>query len=642
MSVKKQLVLALLCVATTTWAQRQKIDSLKSQLSIGSDSSQVRTLNELSWHYKNINVDSSLGYARQALALAVGINDNGLIGESLNRLGSAKQALGEYDSALYYLKWSIRTRAVYGDSSLFVSELSNVGIIYDEKGDYELALHYYFAALRMARKKKDARMEANILSNIGVVYKKQKQYEKVLDYYNSALTLYRTLNSDFGVTVTSGNMGSVMLQMGDYEKSIDFSLIAKRGYEQMGYVRYVPYTIGNIAIANDSLHRYGLAEAQYKEAFTSHLTFGNSYEAAYNIKNLAFFYLRQHQPARARQFAEQAIDLSRKIGAKEMLRDSYSAMASTLRALGQFKEAYEYEQEFATLKDSLFEEMKTKSILEMQVKYEAESKELQISNQKVQLATNALDLQRKQNTVLWLASISGLLLVSGALVIQYQRGRRRKSEQEAAFRLKLSEMKLENELQKDRQRISRELHDNIGSRLLFLHSNTESLVEGVSPVTNEKLGQLSAFAKGTLQELRRSVWFINKDYVRLEELQLKMTEYFGFLNPSNQVLHIVWTADPNQAVRSSVAAAVFRVAQEAVSNALRHAQASRIDINISSSVDSIELKVKDDGIGFEAGSVKTADGNGLRNMKTNAESVNGELTITSSEGTQIALWIKRL
>lgn len=597
-------------------------------------------MNELSWHYKYISADTAVSYARQALLVATKAKNKKLIGASLNSLGSAKQATGEYDSALFYLDQSMEAKLSSGDSTAIISELSNVGIIYDEKGDYDKALQYYFRALRMARKKKDLRMEANTLSNIGVVYKKQKQYEKVLEYYNSALDLYRTLKSDFGITVTSGNIGSVLLQTGEYEKSIEYSLLAKKGYEQLGYVRYVPYTVGNMAIANDSLHHYKEAEAQYNEAFTSHLKFGNNYEAAYNSKNLAFFYLEQRQLARARQFAERAIELSKRIGAKEMLRDSYHAMASISKALGQFKDAYDNQLTYNALKDSLFEESKTKSILEMQVKYEAEAKELLISNQKVQLATNELELQRRQNVVLTLAFISGLLLVSAALVYQYQRAKRRKVEQEAAFQLKLADMKLENELHEDRQRISRELHDNIGSRLLFLHSNAESLASQTPASGNSRARELSAFAKSTLHELRRTVWFINQDFVRLEELQLKMTEYFNFLNPPSETsLHFSWKADANLTVRSAVAAAVFRVAQEAVSNALKHAGASNIAIEFSSQGNQIELHVKDDGVGFEAGTEKTGDGNGLRNMRTNAENANGEISIKSSAGTHVVLQV---
>lgn len=630
---KKELLVAVLFLLTVaSFAQRQKIDGLKSEIRTASDTTRVRLLNEISWLYKNINIDSAIRYAREALVLARRTNAQALIGASLNSLGSAKQAAGEYDSALAYLNQSIRIKTVSGDSSGITSELSNIGIIHDEKGDYDKALRYYFAALHLARKNGDLRTEANTLSNIGVVYKKEKEYENVLTYYQTALELYKKLNSDFGITVTSGNIGSVLIQTGDYRKSIAYARQARKGYEQLGYVRYVPYTLGNMAIAYDSLHEYGRAESLYLEAFNQHMQFGNSYEAAYNGKNLASFYLRQRRLSRGKAFGEKAIQLSKKIGAKEMLRDSYQVMASIHRSLGQFRDAYAYELEYNALKDSLFEENKTKAILEMQAKYEAESRELEISNQKARLATNELELQRRQNQILWLASLSGLFLVSGIVLYQSQRGKRKKAEQEAAFRLKLAEMERENELHQDRQRISRDLHDNIGSRLLFLSTHAETLAEKL-PGENEKVLQLGAFARNTLQELRRTVWFINKDFVRLEELQLKMNEYFGFLNDSTTTAPVMaWDADPNLSVRSNVAEAIFRVAQEAVSNALKHAGCTNVTIRLASAAGGILLTIQDNGKGFEEGNVTDGGGNGLRNMRAHAKNVNAQLSITSAPG----------
>lgn len=632
------LLTVLLMSGRVGLAQQEMIDSLWKVVGTGSDSSKVRALNELSWYYKNSNVDSAALLAWTSLALAKKTENQTLIAESYNSLGSAKQASGEYDSALSYIQQAILIKSSRGDSSALAIELSNMGIIYDERGDYEKALRCYFSALRIARRNKDLRKEANTLSNIGVVYKKEKQYDKVLEYYNSALAIYQKLNSDFGITVTSGNIGSVMLQTRDYEKSIEYALKAKAGYEKLGYTRYVPYTIGNMAIANDSLHRYRKAEELYNEAFARHLEFENRYEAAYNSKNLASFYLRQQQPVRAKPFAQKAIQLSSEIGAKEMLRDAYLVMSTVSQSLGQFREAYAYQLKYDVLKDSLFEETKTKSILEMQVKYEAEAKELQIANQRVQLATTELELQQRQNEVLWLASVSAILLVAGAFVFQYQRAKRRKAEQEAAFKLKLSDLKAENELQQDRQRISRELHDNIGSRLLFLVSNAESLAEKVDAGEREKAHQLGSFAKNTLHELRRTVWFINQDFVSLEELQMKMGEYFGFLSQSPEItLTATWQADPSIVVRSSVAAAIFRVAQEAVSNSLKHAEASSIGILVSSDASGIELRVSDNGKGFQKKNGGVVEGNGLRNMSANAAAANGTITIDSSNGTSVVL-----
>ncbi len=627
------LVVAMTMTFNIAVAQRQKVDSLRGLLGNARDTARIKVLNDLSWYYKNISADSAVTYAREALKLSSKGRYKKLMADAYNSLGSAKQALGEYDSALSFLNLAIGMKAEIGDSVSTAGVLNNVGIIYDEKGDYDKALAAYFRGLHIAEMGKNETMQAYILSNIGIVYKKQKQYDKVLEYYNTALDIYKKLNSAFGITVTSGNIGSVLIQTHDYQKSITYSETAKKGYEDLGYVRYVPYTLGNIAIAYDSLHEKKLAEEYYIHAFNEHSKFGNNYEATYNAKNLVFFYLKNGEILKANNYAPKAILLAKKIGAKEMLRDSYHAMSGIYARLGQYKDAYNYQAKYAALKDSLFEEGRTKTVLELQVKYESEVKERKLSEQKALLAINELQLQESNNRVLILASSSIFLVVVGILFYQNQKARRRKIEQEAMFKLQLAEIKLENEIQQDRLRISRELHDNIGSRLLFLYTATDNLAEDPATGSRDKIEHLSSFAKNTLHELRRTVWFINKKSVSLDELQSKLTEYFNFLNQSPQLaIHFDFETNPSLILRSARAEAIFRIAQEAVSNSIKHSQATRIDIRLNSLEDGcLQLQIADNGKGFDA--TRDHDGNGMKNIQVHATNAGGTVTITSAERT---------
>jgi len=77
-----------------------------------------------------------------------------------------------------------------------------------------------------------------------------------------------------------------------------------------------------------------------------------------------------------------------------------------------------------------------------------------------------------------------------------------------------------------------------------------------------------------------------------------------------------------------------------VSNALKHANASSINITFSSNDNGIELRVSDNGTGIASERENQGGGNGLRNMRTNAENANGELSIISDGGTQVALKIR--
>lgn len=622
------LVFGTMLMSHPAIPQKREVDSLQRLLKDTTDSSRVRILNELSWIYKNIQVDSATKYARTALTLAHKTGKRTFIAKSYNSLGNAFQAGAHYDSALHYLKLSIQTQVSNGDSTGIANVLNNIGIIYDEQGDYDQALKSYFRGLRLAQRSGEGNVEAFILTNIGIVFKKQKQYDRVLEYYQQALAIYQKLKHQFGITVTSGNIGSVLIQTGDYQRSLQFSEDARKGYEKLGYVRYIPYTLGNMGIAYDSLHQYGVAEKFYRDAFQQHLGFENKYEAAYTGKNLVLLYRKLHRPAEALQYAQQSIALARSIGAKEMLRDAYHAMAQTHRDLGRFQEAYQYQSRYSALNDSLKEESKTKTIMELQVRYETEARELELSKQKEVIANNQLELTQRKYQLLALGSATLIVIISALLVVQYQRGKRRKMEQENEFQMKLAQVRLENELHQDRLRISRDLHDNIGSRLLFLYNAAENLP------ASEKKHQLSQFARNTLHELRRTVWFINKETVLVEELESRLKEYVQLLQPLPDLqVTVTREGDGNVLLTSPQAEAMFRVAQEAAGNALKHAQATLLTIHLQVVASMVQLEVADNGKGFETTrSTDTLGGNGLRNMKVHAENVKGTVEVRSGAG----------
>jgi signal transduction histidine kinase len=622
------LVISAQLLALHAFPQKREIDSLRQLLSAAPDSTKIRIWNELSWIYKNIQVDSATRYARSAVALARRTGNRLFVAKSYNSLGNAFQAGAHYDSALHYLHQSIQTQVVGGDSTGVANVLNNIGIIYDEQGNYDQALQSYFRGLRLARQSGESNVEAFILTNIGIVFKKQKQYNRVLEYYQQALTIYQQLKHQFGITVTSGNIGSVLIQTGDYQRSLQFSEEARKGYEKLGYVRYIPYTLGNMGIAYDSLHQYSIAEQFYRNAFQQHIGFENKYEAAYTSKNLVLLYRKLHRPAEALQYAQRSIALAQSIGAKEMLRDAYYAMAQTNRDLGRYPDAYEYQTRYSALNDSLKEESKTKTIMELQVRYETESRELELLRQKELNANNQLELQQRKYQLLALGSATLIAIITALLVVQYQRSKRKKLEQENEFQLKLAQVRLENELHQDRLRISRDLHDNIGSRLLFLYNAAENLpVAGDS----EKKNQLSQFARSTLHELRRTVWFINKETVLVEELENRLKEYVQLLPPLPDLsMTVTREGDGARTLTSPQAEAIFRVAQEAASNALKHAQASQLTIHLKVQASQIQLDVTDNGKGFETSvSSDALGGNGLRNMKVHAENVRGTISIAS-------------
>src|SRR5690606_12578658 len=120
------------------------------------------------------------------------------------------------------------------------------------------------------------------------------------------------------------------------------------------------------------------------QAYGLHLEHDNKYEAAFNAKNLAFISLKTGKNEEALHYAAKGIALSVEAGAREMLKDSYLAMARAQAAVGHYQEGYAFQKKYMDLKDSIFEEGRTKAIFELQTLYETEKKEQQIKTQEVQ------------------------------------------------------------------------------------------------------------------------------------------------------------------------------------------------------------------------------------------------------------------
>ena len=147
---------------------------------------------------------------------------------------------------------------------------------------------------------------------------------------------------------------------------------------------------------------------------------------------------------------------------------------------------------------------------------------------------------------------------------------------------------------------------------------------------------MKAMLNETIAELRRTVWLINKSSVNTEEWIIRLREYYRRI----QKVQVVAETDHYERILTSKeATALFRIVQEAVNNALKHAGASKIEINIGWENTDLRILISDDGEGFSSG--KTT-GFGLGNMQQNAEDIGADFHIKTlpGKGTEIEVRIQ--
>jgi len=193
--------------------------------------------------------------------------------------------------------------------------------------------------------------------------------------------------------------------------------------------------------------------------------------------------------------------------------------------------------------------------------------------------------------------------------------------------------------EQERQRIARELHDNLGQELAMVNVALDSLVEGSSAPLNSALMDLSkqVFSISEItREISHGLYPTNLEYVGLQKALIKLCQDVGRENaPSVQLM----IGDMRGGLDSSTSLSLYRITQEALHNILKHSQARNVRVDLSSDQRRVILRITDDGIGFDI-NMKT-DGVGLPSMRQRIQALGRSIEISSSRraGTQIEVQI---
>ena len=210
---------------------------------------------------------------------------------------------------------------------------------------------------------------------------------------------------------------------------------------------------------------------------------------------------------------------------------------------------------------------------------------------------------------------------------------------QALERARLNEIAREQATTEERQRLARELHDTI-SQVLFTASNIAQSI----PITWQRDQQKAFSHLETLTSLTRSA------YAEMRVLLLEMRpEHLTNIPLKHQYEQLAEALQGRKSLKAAVniveeapvppyvQEAFYRIAQEALNNIAKHANAQQVMISLTSSDGMVELSVKDDGRGFDPSS--PSSGMGMTGMRERAERINAALTVSSvvEQGTEICV-----
>jgi signal transduction histidine kinase/ligand-binding sensor domain-containing protein len=200
-------------------------------------------------------------------------------------------------------------------------------------------------------------------------------------------------------------------------------------------------------------------------------------------------------------------------------------------------------------------------------------------------------------------------------------------------------------LEKERVRIARDMHDEVGAKLtrLSLLSEMAGGHAAMPPTLRSDVKEISDTARETIRSFEEIVWAVNPRNDTLADLAHYLCRYAEDYFEGSAVLcdFDLPPEIPSVVLPTEVRRQVFLAAKEALNNVLKHARAGRVQVRLSLAPGEFKIIIEDDGCGFDPAvpSKRAGGGNGLENMRERLRSLGGRFECDSQagRGTRITL-----
>ena len=211
-------------------------------------------------------------------------------------------------------------------------------------------------------------------------------------------------------------------------------------------------------------------------------------------------------------------------------------------------------------------------------------------------------------------------------------------------------MRLNEIEENERNRISRQLHDQVGQDLTALNINLDIIInllkEGKIDLSLRRLEDSARIVRQTTEHIRDLMTDLRPPVLDDYGLLATLRWYADQFSARTGLPVIISGSEPFPELPASLAMPLFRITQEALDNAARHAQAKRVSIELFEENQQIRLSIADDGIGFQPDKIEQpgeTSGWGLWIMLQRAECIGGKFRIHSQpgKGTNLSIEVKR-
>lgn len=596
--------------------------------------------------YKNIgNSDTAFYYGIRALKLAKQLNYFRGIATAYNNFGAIYHNQSDYNKALENYFFALKIRREINDQRGIAASYNNIGLVYYDQANLYKAMEYHLAALKIKEAIDDKQGIVASYNNIGMVYDSQSNYSEALSNYFAALKIAKEVNDKYGVALLYNNIGTIYHKQGDFREALSNHLASLRMREETGDKQGIAASYNNIGMVYDSHDNYPEALKNYFAALKILEEMGDKYGVVLLRNNIGVVYGKLKQPLRAEEYYSKALAIAKEIGSKEDIKESYQNLSEIFAMMNDYKKAYQYHQLYSQINDSIFGRKFSRQISELQTKYETEKKEKEIKLLNNENEIKSLRIKEQEHLllnhrILFTALFTGIILIVAISWLLISRNKIRQKEILKTELLKQQELRTQAIIETqehERKRIAQNLHDGTGHKLTILKINLEKIA-GIFFAASPEQKIIFEQTKNIVDETHKEVRTLSH---AMMPKALQEREFTGAVSElveqtlANSRIKYSLINDLTKDLSENIRICLYRVLQELLNNILKHAQATKVAIQIFKNKNTIIMMVEDDGIGIQPLGTKISSGRkthttlgiGLQNIAGRVNALNGTFTI---------------
>ncbi|MBN2745761.1 MAG: tetratricopeptide repeat protein [Bacteroidales bacterium] len=627
------------------------------------DSISLSILTKLGASYRHINNHKSIAYSHEGLSIikhqpaekksAFDLFE----GTFYINLGSVFNYENNYDSAEFYFQKSVELHKNITISN--PDELSNyrhlskaynyLGGLYTGLSRYEEAINSYMASLEALRIAKDSSTSyGSVLLNIGNVHFFYGDTTKAEEAYNEALAI-ALANNHPGLTISAyTNLGSIEHQKKHWLKADSLYKLALKIRMQYGPVSRAGGLLENMGLVARELGNIDEAMDYFMQSMKIKRKQNLSRDMSSIYANIGNLYLFKKNYKLAKNYLDSALQhavISMEIEKQIQI---YLSLSQLYEMSGNLDLALNYFKKYKILDDSIHSIKSQESINLIQEKYNAVQKDRLITEykQRQQLAILAQEKQALNNRLL-----AGLIVfvVFISIFILFFINNKRKIEKRMyekdveMSRQKMLDMVKEQEMisinafisgqERERNRIASDLHDRLGSLLstVKLHFSSIEPYFDNDPELSENFGYAISLLDKSVSEVRSVSHNLAKEILTEFGLTKAVQDLCESINTAGIITVVFINNDFDRSLNYEKEIEIYRIIQELVTNAIKHAKASELVIQFTAEESLLTITVEDDGVGFDVSKINK-NGMGLANIFQRTAKVNGRYHFDSSIG----------